>query len=148
MHIYATIAIPGAVTVDRLAAELEARLAPYDDAADDTRGGKWEGWVLGGRRHHDAWTVNNSARASARRLADELPSWRRPADTTKLGCLARIHDIDSRSITATTVYIDLDGTWHDSRGRGPEEPRWADDYAAWISTLPADTWLALLDGHR
>lgn len=147
MHIYATIAVPGTVSLNRLAAELEARLAPYNDAADDTRGGKWDGWVLGGR-HHRAWIVNNSARECARRICEGLRSWQRLSATARLGCLGRIHDIDLTSITATTVYVDLDGSWHDSRGRGPDEPHWADDYASWIATLPADTWLALLDGHR
>lgn len=147
MHIYTTIAVPAAVTTELLAAALESRLAPYSDAGDDTRAGKWEGWVLGGRRR-GAWAVNNSARMTARRAVEGLPSWQQPTDSTRLGCLGRIQDIDLASITATTAYIDLDGTWHDSRERGPEQRRWADDFAAWIDTLPAGTWLALIDGHR
>jgi hypothetical protein len=60
-------------------------------------------------------------------------------------------------LIATIAYIDLDGSWHDS-GRllfpaalAPDDPevrRWHVDYSAWITTVPENTWLILIDAHR
>ncbi|WP_102144360.1 hypothetical protein [Mycobacterium hubeiense] len=155
MHVYITVAINGTLDADAVPAAVEQALAPYGEqrdviGEDAIATGKWEGWIVGGRLAN-SWAITAHPKLATARL----PRWQWPDHGH--GSIARVRDITATSLTATTAYIHLDGTWHDS-GRLDWQPtiahdsaaarRWRFDYSAWITTLPADTWLVLIDAHR
>lgn len=154
MHISITVAIDGSRDVNELPAAVGRALEPYGDAAEvsdtaATASGKFEGWIAGGRRVANRWGLTHQAHVDT-----ASPHWQWPNQGR--GYVARLYDIEATSLTATTGYVDLDGSWHDS-GRlhfpaaafnDPEVRRWRFDYSAWIATVPENTWLILIDAHR
>ena len=154
MHISITVAIDGSHDVNELPAAVGRALEPYGDVDQVvdavTARGRWEGWIAGGRRVANHWILTHQSHVDT-----ASPPWQWPNQGR--GYIARLHDIEPTSLTATTGYIDLDGSWHDS-GRlffpaalAPDDPevrRWRFDYSAWIATVPENTWLILIDAHR
>lgn len=155
MHISITVAIDGSHDVNEIPSAVGRALEPYGDAAEviaaaATASGKFEGWIAGGRRVADNWVLTHQSHVDP-----ASPHWQWPNQGR--GYIARLRDIEPTSLTATTAYIDLDGNWHDS-GRlhvpaasattDPEVRRWRFDYSAWITTVPENTWLILIDAHR
>lgn len=158
MHLTITIAI----TADRGAAELATVateiLAPYLAAVEPDQAppvGRIEGWVLLGRRI-PAWATDPASHRERQRALQHFPTWQRSAVASEpphRSALARLAHIDRTTLRATTAFIDIDGSWHDSGrldwtapGRAPH--CWPRTYSDWVNTLPDQTWLLLADAHR
>lgn len=158
MHLTITVAITADRSADELAAVASETFAPYLTAVEpgqEPPASRIEGWVLLGRRI-PAWAIDPASRPERQRALQRFPTWQCSAVASApphQGALARLAHIDRATLHATTAYIDLDGSWHDS-GRldwtAPDRaPRcWPRTYGDWVNALPDRTWLLLADAHR
>lgn len=117
---------------------------------------QWDWWVVGGRwggfwivkEGTDAFDIGMDTQASAFGMAANSGS-------TNHVDAARLRAIEPESLRPTFAFIDLDGDWNESGKMlwfgvskdNKDEADWASEYADWIRSLPADTWLINCDLH-
>lgn len=117
---------------------------------------QWDWYVIGGR-WGGYWELKPEMALQAARDLTQPSSfgYSDQAEEPNRTDVARVQAICPESMKPTFAVIGLDGTWSE-RGRigwfgtsrdEKEEPVWEAEYLTWVASLPADTWLVLVDAH-
>ena len=117
---------------------------------------KWDWWVIGGR-WGGYWTLKGAVDSDDVLVEATHACLKNRTDA------GRVRAIAPESMKPTYAFVDLGltrelptaGRWNErgsmgwfgcSSGDKPEEA-WEQEYLRWVTSLPADAWLALVDAH-
>ena len=117
---------------------------------------QWDWYVIGGR-WGGHWTIKQEYAYTAAKGLTEPSSFghsEHAADPRRVD-VARIGQLEPESLDPTFALITLEGEWRESGtvlwfGQSRDEKNqavWEAEYLCWISSLPADTWVVLVDAH-
>jgi hypothetical protein len=117
---------------------------------------QWDWYVIGGR-WGGYWTVKTDHPEDVDRSHTEPSAfgYTEEAGQPSRADVARVRAIMPESLRPTRAFVDLDGEWSErgqvlwfGMSKNDKEPGvWDDEYLRWAASLPADTWLVLVDAH-
>jgi hypothetical protein len=115
--------------------------------------GRWDWWVIGGRWAGD-WVLKPGATRALEPQRSAFGFTEESRDPRRTDA-ARKGEIEPESIRPSYAYIGLDGRWNQQGRMGwfaiaadeMTDQSWAQVFAEWMQSLPADTWLVKVDAH-